>query len=243
MNNSSSHASLKVSLSPKENLSKQTVGLNYISKYFFNFQIPALNFNSLMNKVKKNPCRNSSTTKVIVRMNNSLSMQASFSIFIHSDPKKNSTANEIYQEGSALHNALYFNGTKEEKLKAIHNFVKNGGDINLANSRGKSPLYYALYFSSNESCTYEIVSLLFKYGVKVNYREFQEGSPLHDVLYYVGTKESKLEAIKALVENGVDVNSINFRGMTPLHYANYFNSNADFRKEIIEELKKHDARL
>ena len=145
------------------------------------------------------------------------------------------------QEGFALHDTLFFCGSVEQKLQAIDVFIKKGGNINLVNASGHTPLYYALRYNSSQVGTHEILTKLFEHGAEINYAEYQEGSPLHDVLFFVGI--NKPEVVEALLKNGMPVNHKNKQGHTPLYYALYFNSNKLDTYELVTLLLKSGAKM
>jgi hypothetical protein len=64
---------------------------------------------------------------------------------------------EEYQEGSPLHDALFFTGSTLKKISAVRIYTKYGVDVNRLNRDLATPLDYACYFYSNEEGKDEII--------------------------------------------------------------------------------------
>lgn len=79
-----------------------------------------------------------------------------------------------YQEGSPLHDALFFVGSTSKKVHAISIYTKYGVHVNHLNSHLATPLDYAYYFDSNASGIDQIVRAL---GIRGAVHGFGDYSP------------------------------------------------------------------
>lgn len=71
-----------------------------------------------------------------------------------------------YQEGSPLHDVLFFVGSVKNKVDAIRIYTMNGVSVNHLNRQNSTPLDYALYFGSNKEGKDAIIPALLRRGAK-----------------------------------------------------------------------------
>ena len=153
---------------------------------------------------------------------------------------------------------------KFRKLEHIEILLKNGADINIQNSKGRTPLHEAVL--SNDL---EMVQFLLTHGARVIGSDNQGVTPLMhapsremteillkapfgksfinqtskedrggSALHYA-VRRGDLEQVKLLFENGANPNALTMRRVSPLQVA--FGWNRDWK--IIEELIKNGASL
>ncbi len=105
-----------------------------------------------------------------------------------------------------LWNAILHNDKSSESF--IRFLIKNGADVNVKNSRGKSLLHELKEYKSI------FVRLLIKKGDVIDVKDKDGNTPL---MYAIGCKKQK--AINFLLEGGADCTAKNAQGETALHFA------------------------
>ena len=106
--------------------------------------------------------------------------------------------------------------------------IDAGGDVNIQNSQGQTPLHLIDTSSSQQNTA--LAQLLINTGAYTNIQDNNGQTPLH---VYVGTEKNfHYDLIKTIVKAGASVNARDNNGKTPLHiagensnsYSSYFES-------------------
>ena len=92
-------------------------------------------------------------------------------------------------------------------LKRLQDIIKDGGDINVQNKDGETPLHHAVRYSENA----EFIKELCNAGADVNAKNSYGHTPLHVAAYL----NKGIEVIKELVNAGADVDAKDINGKKP----------------------------
>jgi ankyrin repeat protein len=124
-----------------------------------------------------------------------------------------------------IHDAIKANDI--DKVKEI---VEQGGDINITDGRGRTPLYYAAWLGKKEIAEY-----LISKGADMTKGASWKGydTPLHEAAKY-----DHIDIVKLFLDKGVDPNIRNSAGQTPLMHATW-----ECHPEIIGLLVKYGANI
>ena len=133
--------------------------------------------------------------------------------------------------------------------QAVKAYLDRGGNVNLQDEPGMTPLHHAIKGNWNRS-NFDIIKLLIDKGANVNAECDRGRTPLHEA-GYIGS----LSVVKLLIEKGADVNALDNQGRTPKDVAFIgIQSDKDFesftsraktsrkikeKEEIISYLSKH----
>lgn len=114
---------------------------------------------------------------------------------------------------------------------AFEFLVKNGGDVNEQDERGRTPLFYAV---NNSNLDFSVIELLIKSGATINYSDsagtslfseavrgqwgYPEGGIL-DIEDRRKAKKNKTHLLMFLISNGLYLFQKDKEGKTPLHWA------------------------
>nr|CAH0107608.1 unnamed protein product [Daphnia galeata] len=106
----------------------------------------------------------------------------------------------------------------ECKIEQIQAILDNGGNPNVVDNRGWSPVHYAVrrYQASVGLDIIQLLTLLLQKGGDPNLPDKQsKATPVHCVAQGEGDRED--EKMKILLENGGNANAVMVEGTTPLH--------------------------
>jgi len=125
---------------------------------------------------------------------------------------------------------------KSQKVEIIKYLIKNGADINKANSAGVTPLMFAIMYFPEKL---EIVDFMLNHQAKTNVKDKKGNTPLTGA---VGA--GRAEAVKLLIKHNTNVNEQNRRGVTPLMIAVATNNTEIFKLLLKKgaDIKKHHPR-
>ena len=113
------------------------------------------------------------------------------------------------RNGYLLHKAAW-NG----HVGVIKLLLANGANVNLRDTRGKTPLHEAVLRDNQEG-----VAELLANGADVNARDSNGETPLHIAVLHITVWSAHVSVIRLLLAKGVDVNVRDGWGNMPLHLA------------------------
>ena len=114
----------------------------------------------------------------------------------------------------------------EGEPREMEEFLKDGGDVNTANSRSASLLHLAAAFNPDP----DMVTLLLQHRADPEARDREGNTPLHLAARLNGNPEM----ITRLIKGGSDVNARNSWGATPLILAAWENRNSKVLERLLD---------
>ena len=98
----------------------------------------------------------------------------------------------------------------EEEI--VEDFIKLGGDVNLANNQGQTPLMIATTHRSSP----DIIDLLIRYGAEINHQDNYGFTAIMRLLTHPQLSMRKF-VLKSLIDNGSDLTDlVNIQGKTAI---------------------------
>ena len=137
--------------------------------------------------------------------------------FIERDLNK---ARELIKQGENLNEAYNEHGwtpflwlVKEfYEVEIVEEFIKLGGDVNLANNQGQNPLMIASQHRSSP----DVIDLLIRYGAEINHQDNYGFTAIMRLLSHPQLSMRKF-VLKPLLDNGSDLTYlVNIQGKTAI---------------------------
>ena len=129
-------------------------------------------------------------------------------------------ARELIKQGEDLNKPYNDNGwtpflwlVKEfYEVEIVEEFIKLGGDVNLANNQGQTPLMIASQHRSSP----DVIDLLIRYGAEVNHQDNYGFTAIMRLLTHPQLSMRKF-VLQALIDNGCDLTTLrNIQGKTAI---------------------------
>ena len=129
-------------------------------------------------------------------------------------------ARELIKQGEDLNKAYNDNGwtpflwlVKEfYEVEIVEEFIKLGGDVNLANNQGQTPLMIASQHRSSP----DVIDLLIRYGAEINHQDNYGFTAIMRLLTHPQLSMRKF-VLKSLIDNGSDLTDlVNIQGKTAI---------------------------
>lgn len=150
--------------------------------------------------------------------------------------------NQISADGLPLiQESLLRKGTVRYDGKSFENYVKNGADINLANSSGENILHFMSHYHLNSY----LIDYLFGLKPDINARDRYGNTPLLALFVNSdGKKEGDTRSyMQKLIKAGADVNAVNNDGMSVVIAFLIFCADHGLSIDLIDDLAKAGAKL
>ena len=98
------------------------------------------------------------------------------------------------------------------EIEIVEEFIKLGGDVNLANNQGQTPLMIASQHRSSP----DVIDLLIRYGAEINHQDNYGFTAIMRLLSHPQLSMRKF-VLKSLLDNGSDLTDlVNIQGKTAI---------------------------